>query len=402
MNPRVPLYVKLLLSYLVVLAALAGPLVWWFPEFTLGPSRVFSFSLAVALTASVLFALVGAVAVSRPLRHLKRAVDLYSRGEFSDAPSVRSFDELQDLSEALTLLGPSLRGRLLSAGAEGATWAAIADELPVGLVLSRGEGKPSLHNATARQLLDLSPGNEVERLQTFVELPVLSDCARTVCVDYQPRDVHVSLPWKAHTELRVRAVAIYADNGSPELCFVIHDNSKDRLLEEARRAYESSMRLWETAVKELGPTPAARSLQRSLDHAERVFPVPAGVTLVEATTIAEVCASAEGHVARLYPKLERRVVFSVEDVKIPLVDSDGRIRRAFEQFLLSVLDATVSGAALEVSVEPGRSSVRFVVRHAARTALVDELSARVGSLGAVFETHRGDEGVRSWLDWPRA
>ncbi len=358
---------------------------------------------AVALSVGVLLSLAGAVGVSRPIRRIMSTVEAFAQGEFSQVAKVETFDELAELARSLSELAVNLRSRLLAAGAEGATWAAIADELPVALVLYDGEGVPLIYNTGTRELLDLSPNDEMDKLMDLYRIPEVQEAVQGMLIDFQRRQLVAEVPWLPDQPVRIHVVCVYAEDGKPRPALILDGEGRERRYRETLRA----LRTLDEEVRTLasrGKLPLEREeLRAALDASGIVLGAIAPSTgVTEVRRLGDVCAELESELAAFYPHGSRVVQFVVTDRSLALADSEGVLRSALRRLLRSGLDALAFGGRLEVTTEVEASEVRISFPREVPDRLIVELGSSVGPVGGRIGVTRSELGARTVLQWPRA
>lgn len=348
---------------------------------------------AFALTAAVIFSLIAALAISRPLRRIVEGARAFSQGEFGyDLGPVRS-NELGDVARALSELAAQLRSRLLVSGADRAALHAFVNDLPVGVVLFDQSGAPFLINGRARELCQLTPQNEVSLAHELYELPEQASVTARVKEDGFTLEAPLNPPWIERARLRARWLALAAPDGSRQLALVIIDETAaeiERRAQTLRRAAE--------ALSSTEPE-LSRQLEAIVGTGPKSRPALVRASDVRTVSIDELCEEAQ---AAAKDQLKgRSITVDLPADKVRVVDAEGRAFEALRDLFIGAGAASAEPEIL-VHVESQAAALRLWVRTRGTIRRVDEVARSLHALGGDAGIVERGELTETWVAIPRA
>lgn len=353
---------------------------------------------AVALTAAMLFSLLAAFVVTRPLRRIQDAARAFASGDFGRPTDVRSNDELGDVAEALDDLASQLRGRLLAAGAERATLQALLDELPCGVVLYDPDGELLTLSSRARELCALTAAQEQVRARELLQLDAQQRVVEHVLRDGLAREVALDLPWQPEQSLRARWVALAATDGRRQPGLIVVEPADSALhARTLTRELSRCAALLHRALRHVPPGALANAMAEAARSAETLTPAELpDPAQIEPLALSDAChdvleqLGASGHVD-----------LALDDAQVQVVEAGGRVRRVLRSLVEGAVQSRPSGEPLVVRAESANGHVRVSV-HTRRPLSLGSQAGVLRSLGGDWGTSREEEGVETWVLLPRA
>lgn len=355
---------------------------------------------AVALSAAVLLSLIASLVVSRPLRRIAQGARAFAAGDFGHPVDVRTQDELEEAARALEDLGAQLRDRLLAAGADRAALHALADELPVGVILYDTRYEPVLVNGPARVLCGLDASHEVERARELTRLPGHAEAIRRVLDRGGSESLALKTPWSNPPFVRARWVVMYASDGTRQPALVVDDASLSSRQETLLAALSSASEMLSRGARALGDTDLGNRLRRAAEASQSLVPLaPARPQDVETLPLAQLFAQV---LEELEAARRSSVELDLDDEQVAVVDAGGRTRRAVRDFVRSALDHVPIGEPLQITSEPAEARVRLVVRTSGVPHGLKQAAGDLRSLGGDAGWERDGDATEAWLFVPRA
>ncbi len=309
---------------------------------------------AVAASAAVLFSLVAAFVVSRPLRRIADGARAFAAGDFGHDLKVRSRDELGEVARALEDLAARLRERLLQVGADRVSLRALLDDLPVGVLVYGPDGELEIVNGRARAVCAMTPDTEAERAVALAALPEQAAARRQAMDESVMREAPLTLPWAARTGLRARWIPLPRPDGSRQPALAIIEDAGEGA-EQVEAALRSAAEQLRAAATRADP----ERLEAAAAACERAFPRRPPQPHEVAPAALEALVS--GAVAALAPlAAARRVEISVTlpPGAVQVVDAGARVARVVREVLRSALEEAEPGSRVALRAEVLATAVR--------------------------------------------
>lgn len=351
MSMRAPLTLKLMFSYVLVLALCSLP--------SLLPARVQpGVAQGAAASVALLFGLLILTQLALPLLRVQRDLLALARGEYNLPPRRRLRDEIGDVQAALDALAHTLQRERVLHSADDALRAELCRVLPLPVLLL----SPSLGlrhvNAAFREYAGLDPATEGARLHALCQG---ADFATASVVARQTRDpvaLAAVVPWR-RDPLRLRLCPLPAPQGEVGWAllgdvagmagFALRGDWTLAQSAALAAAHEILSRLHATCVT--GPSGDALTFQRTL-RARVVelktalaaaepeeIPVPSTVAPVELLPMLEdVLADVAPVAAEAQVRLETDAA-DLFAAPVRVADSGLRLRRALRAALVRAITA---------------------------------------------------------------
>lgn len=419
---------------------------------------------AVALSAAVLFSMLAAFVVSRPLQRLARAARSFTEGDLGHRIDVTSNDELGDVALSLRELGAHLRGTLLAAGADRATLQALLDDLPCGVIIFDSEKEPILISGAARELCALSGTDDFQRARQIAELPAQADAIARVLEARKPpahlqarwtsldavagqtpssllvRDkpgsygnvevqrvrqiadqpaqaeailrvleerkaltLDLDLPWHPSALLEARWVSLHAPNGQPRPALVVRDKGpeeRSRRMSVALRRAAESLR---RAAKTVPDVNLSADLERHADDAQTAgFRTSPAVAGIASIEVGQLCTEALTDLRSQLKRTGMRIEIDLVEPAVQVVEVDGLSHQAVRRLVVGALGAANGANVLRLRGELADSMVRLSFRTEGKKIKIGGLAELVHCIGGDAGTDREGEASEAWLTLPRA
>jgi HAMP domain-containing protein len=137
-------------------------------------------ALAVSLSIALLFTLLAALFLVRPIARIRDAMKRVSEGDYGPVGLVPKNDELGDVARALEDLTRHVRTRVASAGSGEGVIMQLVDALTEPVAIATTEGRVIAMNGAARRFLGVGDrGEESEVSRLFTSKLVKEACARS-------------------------------------------------------------------------------------------------------------------------------------------------------------------------------------------------------------------------------
>jgi two-component system phosphate regulon sensor histidine kinase PhoR len=189
--------------------------------------------LLVVLGSLFLAGLLGYVAarrISRPLARISAGARFIGRGRLDRRLELEGSREAKDLALAVNQLADSLQSEIRKVDSERQRLARLLQDMPDGILTVDQEGKITLINAAAKEILELEvDALGVTPVEALRNRP-LQEAVDASLADRAPRDLEIHLTRPGRRVLAVALVPLAAG-----LVVLIHDITRLRRLEEARR-----------------------------------------------------------------------------------------------------------------------------------------------------------------------
>ncbi|MBI4816247.1 MAG: HAMP domain-containing protein [Deltaproteobacteria bacterium] len=350
---------------------------------------------AFALTAAVMFSLVAALAISRPLRRMVAGARAFSQGEFGYDLGYMRNDELGDVARALSDLASQLRSRLLVSGADRAALLAFVNDLPVGVILFDRSGAPILINGRARELCLLTAQNEAQSAHLLYELPGQADVIERVKRDGFTLEAPLRIPWISDRSLRARWVGLAASDGSRQLALVVLEDAVPQLEQLSQTLLHAGAALANTHPE------LARELEKIGSSPSRERPVLVHPSDVQTAVLGDLCERA-AQAARSEHASGPALAIELPDPKVRVVEAEGRVFRALRDLFVGAAKAAVDQKSIAIHADAQASSIRMWVRTRDNCQGLDNLARSLHALGGdAGVVERGDLS-ETWVSIPLA
>jgi HAMP domain-containing protein len=136
-------------------------------------------ALAVSISIALLFTLLAALLIVRPIARIRDAMKRVSEGDYGPVGLVPKNDELGDVARALEDLTRHVRTRVASAGSGEGVIMQLVDALTEPVAIATTEGRVIAMNGAARRFLGVGDrGEESEVARLFTSKLVKEACAR--------------------------------------------------------------------------------------------------------------------------------------------------------------------------------------------------------------------------------
>lgn len=313
---------------------------------------------ATALSVALLLSFAAVLWVVRPLRRMRQAALALAHGELSVRVDVHSFDELEDLANALQAIGAQMKARLASGGGGEALLGQLVHAMVQGVVVLGAEGRVHHVNGVARVRLGLRGPQESERVSRLLACQAVNRAIAASVSD--PHGVDMRVPHPVTGELiDGTVVALRRADGEPLFALILDASAQDAL----------------SAASDL-PDPAdvvAMPFRELMDRALRRVREDLEESAVSFTTPDEWPAA------------------SVAEVR-------GRVEHAVSQALLAAARSPGAQASAQLSATVNNGCVGLRLPVALGPDVVKALEPRLAPLGGRVEA--GPGMVQLWL--PRA
>jgi PAS domain-containing protein len=366
--------------------------------------RFFGRTGAVALSAAVLFGLLAALFISRPLERIAKVARSLGEGDLGGRVDVRSNDELQDVADALRDLAANLRGTLLSAGADRATLQALVDDLPCGVIIYDAKREPHLVGGSARELCGLSGADDFDRARRIAELPAQAEAIGRALQDRKTVVTDLELPWLAKATLEARWVGCYGPNGEPQPALIVRDKDPEERVRRMRVALKRSSELLRKGARAIADRVLAAELESAADNGEGTSTSsPAtGDIVMESIELGTLCEDAVSDLRARLAESGLRIELDLGEPHVRILEVDGRGHTAVRRLLQGALGAANGTNLLRIRGEVGESKVRLSIRTEGKKIRVGGLAELVHCLGGDAGFERDGDAHEAWLTLPRA
>ncbi len=201
--------------------------------------RKLAVASAVALAGALLLALAISSYVVRPLRMILGTLQQMTDGNLEARAPAHSRDELGRIGRALNAMADQLRQRLAQITAEKDRLDAVLESMVDGVLVLDTQGRVSLANPRARELLELYGPVEGRTLLEVVRNPQIDQSLRAAAEATAPvvSEVEMTAPGHAPRTLLLHAVSFPADGARMGTVAVFHDLTDLRRLENVRRDF---------------------------------------------------------------------------------------------------------------------------------------------------------------------
>jgi two-component system phosphate regulon sensor histidine kinase PhoR len=201
--------------------------------------RKLAVASAVAMAGALLLALAISAYTVRPLRSILGTLQEMAGGNLEGRVPVRSNDELGRIGRALNSMADQLRDRLTQITAEKDRLDAVLESMVDGVLVLDTQGRVSLANPRARELLEIYGPVEGRSLLEVVRNPQIDQSLHAAAEATAPvvSEVEIRAPGRAPRTLLLHAVTFPADGPPMGTVAVFHDLTDLRRLENVRRDF---------------------------------------------------------------------------------------------------------------------------------------------------------------------
>ncbi len=365
---------------------------------------------ALALSAAVVLSLIAALVVSRPLRRLTDAIRAYQQGDLGHPVAVDSTDELGELADALRGLAKSLSARLREAGAHKATFEALLEEVPIGVIVYDDGGRPLTVTARARELCHIGLSEEVARateiFKASAEAVAEARAEQRAVVASLPAPVVAPGPGArgkkpAPVDARWLVVPGHPTDGRV-LCLLSDSVDRERIagLEQLVRVGGKLLRQASSGPVEVA---LAARLEAAADEAERaVLGRRATPDQLGTRPLGPLCQAVVEEVRARAAARGIRVHLELDDPQVEVVEAQGRTQQAVRRLVDAMISEAQPNAEVRVESEVGPKQVRITARaleaRRIKTKPIGEIVHCLG--GDAGSKHTGDAS-EAWVKIPR-
>jgi two-component system phosphate regulon sensor histidine kinase PhoR len=210
--------------------------------FEAGSQKIVILALFFAFLLSLGFTFFMAVVVSRPLEEMAGIAGAMAMGDFSRKPSVRSRDEVGDLSRAITHMSDQIREKIDHIEQEKAKLDAVIMHMFEGIMVVDGKGVVRLMNPSLSKMFLIDMPSEGRKAVELVRNSVLSAALEELLSGKGgsiSRELELAFP--DERVFKLNGVAIRFSEKPDGAVLVFHDITELRRLEKVRQDFVANV-----------------------------------------------------------------------------------------------------------------------------------------------------------------
>ena len=210
--------------------------------FESGSQKIVVFALFLAFLLSLVFTYVMSLIISRPLREMADVAKAMAGGDFSRKPSVRSRDEMGDLSSAITHMSDQIKDKIDDIEQEKAKLNAVIAHMFEGIMVVNEKGLVRLMNPSLRKIFLIDGMVEGRPAIEIIRNSVLSGMLKDLLSGQERMIGHeISIIFPDERMLKVNGVVIRTSNKIDGAVLVFHDITELRRLEKVRQDFVANV-----------------------------------------------------------------------------------------------------------------------------------------------------------------